>query len=204
MKTSHAYRPRSRAGSQETRERIVAAVRELLEEGGFHEATVEEVAARAGVSRATLYQHFGSRLGLVDAICETFARSQELQSLKRSAELPDPVRALDEVIIDCARFWARQEAVLAPLYGVASVDPAAAGLVERQRRDRRRVFGRLARRLHAGGLLHRGLGERRALGILLLLTSFDSFLELRRHAGLTERDVSRELRTAARALLLAP
>ena len=57
-------RPRK---SQQTRERIIAAVHDLLEEGSFHESTVEEVASRAGVSRATLYQHFGTRLGLVDA-----------------------------------------------------------------------------------------------------------------------------------------
>ena len=43
------------------------AVRELLQEGAFHESTVEQVAARAGVSRATVYQQFGSRVGLVDA-----------------------------------------------------------------------------------------------------------------------------------------
>ena len=53
-------------------ERITVAVRELLSEGSFHESTVEEVAARAGVSRATVYQHFRSRLDLVDAICDTF------------------------------------------------------------------------------------------------------------------------------------
>ena len=35
----------------------MAAVRDLLAEGSFHESTVEEVAERAGISRATLYQH---------------------------------------------------------------------------------------------------------------------------------------------------
>jgi len=62
------YAPR-RQTSRRTRDRIMGAVRELLEEGAFHQSTVEEVASRAGVSRASLYQHFGSRLGLVDAMC---------------------------------------------------------------------------------------------------------------------------------------
>src|SRR5712691_1387025 len=137
MHTARAYRPRTRRqATSETRERIVAAVRDLLEQGTFHEATVEEVAARAGVARATLYQHFGSRLGLVDAICETFGRSSELKALKHSAELPDRARALDETVVNSVRFWARHEAVLLPLYGVAAVDPAAGRLVERQRDDR--------------------------------------------------------------------
>jgi AcrR family transcriptional regulator len=70
MTATRAYRSRSRAtGAQQTRERIVAAVRDLLREGRFHESTVEQVAERAGVSRATVYQHFRSRIDLVDAIC---------------------------------------------------------------------------------------------------------------------------------------
>ena len=73
MNATRAYRSRSRAaGAQHTRERIVTAVRDLLREGRFHESTVEQVAERAGVSRATVYQHFRSRIDLVDAICETF------------------------------------------------------------------------------------------------------------------------------------
>ena len=82
MSTARAYRPRRRDRlAPETRERIAGAVRELLEEGAFHEATVEQVAERAGVARATLYLHFGSRVGLVDAICGTFGQSPELQAV---------------------------------------------------------------------------------------------------------------------------
>src|SRR5437879_5298470 len=50
--------PVRRQAPRDTRKRIIGAVRALLEEGTFHESTVEEVAARAGVARATLYQHF--------------------------------------------------------------------------------------------------------------------------------------------------
>ena len=58
---SSRYRPKT---SQPTRDRIIESVRELLSEGAFHESTVEEVAARAGVWRATLKKHKGSRRGL--------------------------------------------------------------------------------------------------------------------------------------------
>src|SRR5260221_13302574 len=110
MHTARAYRPRSpRQATSETRERIVSAVRDLLEQGTFHEATVEEVADRAGVARATLYQHFGSRLGLVDAICETFGRSDELQALKAAVDLDDPVAVIDQLIGNSVRFWAVYE-----------------------------------------------------------------------------------------------
>ena len=64
--------------TQRTRESVISAVRGLLEEGSFHTSRVEDVAQRAGVSRASVYQHFGSRLGLVDALCESFDRNPAL------------------------------------------------------------------------------------------------------------------------------
>jgi AcrR family transcriptional regulator len=203
MSLTRAYRPRRRAQSTGTRERIVAAVGELLEEGTFHEATVEEVADRAGVARATLYQHFGSRLGLVDAVCETIAQSPELRAARGAGELADVGVALRELVGNSVRFWAAHERLLEPLYGVAAVDPAAARLVERQRRDRTSVLARFARRLHRERRLAGGVGERRALALLLVVTSFETYLELRRHAGLAERQVVRTLHGWARTGLLA-
>jgi AcrR family transcriptional regulator len=89
---------RGRPGAAETRERILRAVRELLAEGRFHEATVEEIAARAGVARSTLHLHFGSRMGLVDAICELLARGGERAGIRSSLELADPAEALRSVL----------------------------------------------------------------------------------------------------------
>ena len=84
-------------------------------DGTFHESTVEEVAARAGVARATLYQHFGSRLGLVDAICETFAENPALVALRQAIELEDVEAALEQTIANSVRFWASEEPILRPL-----------------------------------------------------------------------------------------
>ncbi len=63
-------------------------MRALLREGRFHESTVEQVAERAGVSRATVYQHFRSRIDLVDAICETFDLNPALIELRGAVLLP--------------------------------------------------------------------------------------------------------------------
>ena len=47
----------------------------------------------------------------------------------------------------------------------------------------------LAKRLHRERRLPAGVGEQRALASLLVVTSFETYLELRRHAGLAEREV---------------
>ena len=201
MGTRHSVRSRERGASARTRERVVAAVRDLLREGSFHEATVEQVAARAGVSRATLYQHFGSRLGLVDAICETFDANPALIAIRETVRDPDLSTALDRSIAHTVAFWASEEAVLEPLYGAAAVDAAAGDLIARQRADRRREFGHLLERLEEAGRLRPGLATAEAVGILLMLTSFETFRELRRLAGLEEPDVTATLQSSARTLL---
>jgi AcrR family transcriptional regulator len=201
MGTRHTVRPRGGGASARTRERVVAAVRDLLREGSFHDASVEQVAARAGVSRATLYQHFGSRLGLVDAICETFDANPELVAIRDTVHDADLEAALDRAIAHTVAFWASEEAVLAPLYGAAAIDPAARDLVARQRDDRRGEFGHLLGRLGEAGRLRTELSAPEALGVLLVLTSFEAFQELRRLAGLEERDVTATLQASARSLL---
>ncbi|HEV8452735.1 MAG TPA: helix-turn-helix domain-containing protein [Gaiellales bacterium] len=202
MEATRSYRSRSRtAGARETRERIVAAVRELLRERRFHESTVEQVAARAKVSRATVYQHFRSRIDLVDAICETFDVNPALMELRRAVVLPDPRAALSRTIALSVRFWDSEDAILSGLYGVVSIDPAARDLVGRQRADRRREMRRLARQLQASGALRTEVSAARALDVLMVLTSYETYRELR-EARRSPRRLTAELETMARALLL--
>jgi AcrR family transcriptional regulator len=179
------------------------AVRELLAAGAFHEATVEEVAERAGVSRATLYQHFGSRAGLVDAICDTLADNPALQALRRAVDLDDPTEALDEFMTQAARFQASEEAVHRHLYGLAVIDSAAADFVERQSRDRRAEVERLARYLKRKGALRPGLSAGQAVTRLLILTSFGTYNELRLNAGMSPAKVESTLQELAREELLS-
>ena len=109
-------------------------MRELLAEGTFHDSTVEEVADRAGVSRATLYQHFRSRLELVDAICETFDENPALLRLREtSSSSRTPTRRSPRRSRTRSRFWSSEDPILSQLYGVAAIDPAAQALVDRQR-----------------------------------------------------------------------
>ncbi len=184
MATSRVYRQRRRAESTaETRRRIMDAVRDLLERGEFHRSSVEEIAERAGVARATLYQHFGSRLGLVDAICQSFSENPSMAALKASRELEDPAEAAVELVRQAMRFWAAEEALHRNLYGLATIDDAARDFVRRQGADRRSYAERVLRRLREAGRLRRGIGENEALA-LLLLPSFKTYEELRA-AGLS-------------------
>ncbi|MDC0719911.1 TetR/AcrR family transcriptional regulator [Nannocystis bainbridge] len=72
-----------RADGQRNRERIVAAAAELVARDGA-QASLEEVAQRAGVGSATLHRHFSSRQALLEAVF----RAGVAQLCERAAAQP--------------------------------------------------------------------------------------------------------------------
>lgn len=60
------------------REALIAAASELLHERGIAQLTTREVAARAGVSEASIFYHFHDRAGLLRAIYEHGMKPLEL------------------------------------------------------------------------------------------------------------------------------
>jgi AcrR family transcriptional regulator len=59
-----------RARGQATRERLLAAARELFGERGYEATSVEAVLSASGVARGALYHHFQSKAELFDAVVE--------------------------------------------------------------------------------------------------------------------------------------
>jgi AcrR family transcriptional regulator len=81
-----------RADARRNRDRLVSVASEVVAEQGA-EASLEEIARRAGVGSATLHRHFATRLSLLDAV---FAeRVDALCALASElAATVDPVEAL--------------------------------------------------------------------------------------------------------------
>jgi AcrR family transcriptional regulator len=67
-----------------TRERLLHAARELIEEGGYGGASVAAIAGRAGVAAGTLYRHFDSKEELFVEVFRSVC-DREVQAM-RAAE----------------------------------------------------------------------------------------------------------------------
>jgi AcrR family transcriptional regulator len=65
---AHSTRTRTRLAREERREQIVDAAAEVFRGRDPAEVTFEEIADAAGVSRALVYNYFGDRSGLVEAV----------------------------------------------------------------------------------------------------------------------------------------
>jgi AcrR family transcriptional regulator len=75
MANSKQPRPRAdprngRLPKVQRREQLLSAAREVFVESGYHAASMDEIAARAGVTKPVLYQHFASKRDLYLAILD--------------------------------------------------------------------------------------------------------------------------------------
>lgn len=78
------------------REAIVAATLQLLREQGVARFTTREVAARAGVSEASIFYHYGDRAGLLQAVFAEGLRPLEALN-NRGFDTVEPGDVLDTV-----------------------------------------------------------------------------------------------------------
>lgn len=97
-------RPRGRpAGGGNTAEQartaLMDAAEELILDRGFGASTMESIAARAGYSRAAIYQHFPNRQKLLEALVRRKTGVHQAQILERLPETSDLATLLVESLV---------------------------------------------------------------------------------------------------------
>ena len=126
------------ADTGDTRARLVAAARDVISDVGLKRARMEDIAARAGVSRAAVYYHFNTKGDLAAALADDVF--ERLTVTIRAALADGP---LDGVIAATVHFFVDQVAVARllitemvlpadPLQLVARHRAALLGLVRRR------------------------------------------------------------------------
>jgi AcrR family transcriptional regulator len=68
--TSSASRPRVRMTGAQRREQLLDIGRELFGQKGYEATSIEEIAARAEVSKPVVYEHFGGKDGLYAVVVD--------------------------------------------------------------------------------------------------------------------------------------
>jgi AcrR family transcriptional regulator len=93
---------------EETATVILAAAEEAIGEAGLHSTRMEQIAARAGVSVGTLYNHFQDRSTLVHALFESRASKLcELLADALAAVRDRPARDQVQAMLSAMRVHAR-------------------------------------------------------------------------------------------------
>lgn len=199
--TPRPYRMRRRQESaDENRLRILQAGRDVLAAPETVAFSVEEVARRAGVARMTVYHHFGSFQGLLEALLDSLAVGGGMDHLAEAFQRPDAHEALDHFIAVFTGFWESDRLVLRKLGALAALDPALGAVLEQRSGWRRKGARVLLERLtrQAGRPRPRDLDD--AVDLLYLLTSFATYDTLAA-AGRSPRQVTKLLQRLAREAL---
>jgi AcrR family transcriptional regulator len=197
--TPRAYRLGQRQHrSDETRERIVDAARQLLSaRGGVTALTIDAIARQAGVARMTVYHQFASKQGLLQAIFDALAERGGIYDLENAFREEGALDALSSFIATFTRFWASDRLVFRRLHGLAAIDPDLGAVLHARQEWRREALVALLRKHQKGGGAR---PTKRVVDVLYMLTSFETF-DLLADDDFAAKRVAREIERLARATL---
>lgn len=171
-----AYTLGARAAAvAETRQRVIAAAQALCIEGDFYRSSMEELARRADVARATIYHQFGSKLGVLEAVITDFEERAGLDALASVVDRAPPQGLIRAAISSGCDYWATDPDLARKIVGLGSIQPEVADVLDRHDEGRLRLLNRLVDRLLAGGVLRDDCSPEHALDVLWLVTSFDAY-----------------------------
>jgi AcrR family transcriptional regulator len=170
--------PRRDAAASATRERIVAAAAAILGAAdGIRKFSLEAVAQKAGVTRLTVYNQFGSRRVLMEAVFDERAARGGLYRIAEAMDDSDPRAALLRIIGIFCDFWSSDPGTIGVLHAAGASDPEfEASVLERNER-RRDVLSVIVRRL-AGGRRLTPKALSNLVDVLFALTSFAFFSQV--------------------------
>jgi len=170
--------PQREAAAAEKRTRVITtAIRLLRTEPSVGSVSLDAVAKAAGVTRVTLYNQFGSRRGLLEAIFDERAREGGLGRLADVMAGENPRDGLDRLIEIFCAFWCFEPA-LARLHAAGSTDPEFAETMAERNERRREAIGVLVKRMESAQAV-RPDSARDLTDLLFALTSYAMFDMLR-------------------------
>jgi TetR/AcrR family transcriptional regulator, regulator of autoinduction and epiphytic fitness len=185
------------ARADRTRDAIVAAMLDLYEEGDV-KPSAERIAARAGVSERTIFQHFHDREALFAAVSD-----RQWERVSALDDVISPDLPLPERIDAFLRTRVRQLEVITPVRRAAIlVEPFSATVAARVH-EVRETGRRQVEDVFATELAARPDRADRAqlLAALAVATAWSTWESLREHQGLSKLEAREVMRRTIAALL---
>ncbi|HVH15210.1 MAG TPA: TetR/AcrR family transcriptional regulator [Candidatus Angelobacter sp.] len=109
---------------EEAKSRILGAANKVFAEKGYHEATMDDIAKRLGVSKGAIYLYFASKEDLFEAMCKTAPQAfKEILYSSFSTET-DPVRSATQFFDKMLKLSASNPGLGFEILSEASRNPA--------------------------------------------------------------------------------
>lgn len=200
---------RRQAQAQVTRQQIMAAARHLFIEYGYAGATIDAIAAEAGVATETIFATFGNKRTLLAKLISVAVGGDEqpMALLDRPGpqavlQEPDPVRKLQLFAEGISFILERVAPLFAVIRAAAKTEPDMADLLKKILSDRLQNMKPVAKSVATRSPFRAGLDEARAAEILWTLTSPEVFNLLTIDRGWSRQQYSDWLSDSLIRLLL--
>src|SRR3979411_422328 len=145
------YVSRVRAAAAEANgDRVIEEAARFLRSEPISAFSIESVAKQAGVTRLTVYNQFGSRRGLLEAVFYHLARRGRPHRIGDAVVDPDPRHGLRLLVEIFCEFWSGDPAV-GRLHEAMALDSEFAQALAARNERRRRDVAPLAERPPARG-----------------------------------------------------
>jgi AcrR family transcriptional regulator len=149
--------------------------------------SIDEVAEQANVGRTTVFEQFGSKLKLLEAVEQDVSARAGVDKLLQALLVPDARASLRAAFQVGCHVWAREAEMFRKLFGLAIVDPEMRKVMAEKQQKRVALIDHLATQLEQQGCLKSGKTKRDAIETLSLLTSFEAFDALYALSGDSQR-----------------
>jgi AcrR family transcriptional regulator len=170
--------PHRNAAATRTRDRIVKAAAAILSAAdGINGFSLEVVARKARVTRLTVYNHFGSRRVLLEAVFDERAARGGLHRIAEVMAGSDPQADLLRIIEIFCDFWNFDPGTLRLLHAAGANDPEFEACLRERNERRRHVLSVLVHRI-AGSRRLTPQTEDDLTDVLFALTSFHFVTQL--------------------------
>jgi AcrR family transcriptional regulator len=201
---SDAAPPSRRAEyAEQTRTAIVAAARELFLTNGYVRTKVDDIAARARVSPATVYAVAGGKQGLLHTLVREWTHAPELEAIYAAIDRAATAReVLDITASGTLRMRRDWGDVMKIVLATAAVDDTAASQLTAATERYRAGMTVAARRLAALDALAAGVTEEHAVDVLWYFFGYAGYFTLVEDNAWTLERASEWLRDAAARELL--
>lgn len=198
-------KPRGRPrGAEATRSRILDAATSLIVESGYQSISLDDIAEKAGFSRRTIYDQFGSKRGVLEGIVKRIGEEGLPELRAALSRAKNAVEALQSAVPLSVAFTDRYVSIVRVFYAQAINDPDFRAAWEYADQSRWNDLRRMVEWLDREGRLAGGWTLDRATDWLHSLTSFRLHDELVVRRGWSQEEMAQMMLRDIRAVLLAP
>lgn len=184
--------------SDQKRAAILNAARKHLESSGMVELTMDALARKSGVTRQTVHNLFGTKIGVLEALFDQLAINAGMERMRIVMQQSDPDSMLSGFVEVFTDFWAKDRLLIRRIHGIAAIDPEFGSAVEARNRRREMAATRIVERLCSRSANQEGTKK---IAALWALTSFEFFDALTESCGTTNDAAGVVLDLVKKALL---